>query len=149
LLMVVVGCAMVVVVMNHPESVMSESTRSDDHSPDQNPSTDIPITLWKRIRCCPGMAMSDPHLYPSVPVSRLSRCYPYPCHALCVLAPYFHVTSPSCAHWPMLSPQLSLSCTWQCSLSYPHYLARSISILISIWFYYMKLCYSFSIPHYL
>ena len=33
LLMAVVGCAMVVVmVMNHPESVMSESTRSDDHS---------------------------------------------------------------------------------------------------------------------
>ena len=35
LLMAVVGCAMVVVmVMNHPESIMNESTRSDDHSPD-------------------------------------------------------------------------------------------------------------------
>jgi hypothetical protein len=61
---------------------MSESTRSDDHSPDWNPSTDIPVTPWKRVRCCPGMATSDLHPYPSVPMSRLSQCYPYPCHAL-------------------------------------------------------------------
>ena len=115
LLMVVVGCAMVVVmVMNHPESIMSESTRSDDHSPDQNPGTDIPVTLWKRVQCCPGMAMSNPHLYLSIPMSRLSRCYPYLCHALhvfhrlrtLVLEMAFLSTVP--AHTMRLAPLLPL-----------------------------------------
>src|ERR1700733_15710451 len=41
-----------------------------------------PVTPWKRVWCCRGLANSNPYPYPSIPVTTLSWCYPYPCHTL-------------------------------------------------------------------
>jgi hypothetical protein len=42
----------------------------------------IPITPWKRVRCCMGSANSNPYPYLCIPVDTLSRVYPDPCHTL-------------------------------------------------------------------
>src|ERR1700733_3616198 len=44
--------------------------------------TGIPVTPWKRVRCCVGTAIRNPYLYPSIPVTGYPRCYLYPCHSL-------------------------------------------------------------------
>jgi hypothetical protein len=59
-------------------SIISISTASHD----RNPGTSIPVTPWKRVRCCVGMAIWTPYPYPSVPVTGYPWCYPYPCHSL-------------------------------------------------------------------
>src|ERR1700676_4500613 len=59
-------------------SIISISTESHD----RNPGTGIPVTPWKRVRCCAGTAIQTPYPYPSVPVTGYQRCYPYPCHSL-------------------------------------------------------------------
>ena len=51
-------------------------------SHDWNPSTGIPVTPWKRVRCCVGTAIWNPYPYLSIPMTGHPRCYPYPCHAL-------------------------------------------------------------------
>jgi hypothetical protein len=38
--------------------------------------------LQEQVWYCPGTATSNLYLYPSIPVTTLSRCYLYPCHAL-------------------------------------------------------------------
>ena len=43
---------------------------------------DKPVTPWVRVRCCLGYRNPNPYPYPCVPVTGLSRCYPYPCHSL-------------------------------------------------------------------
>src|ERR1700733_14052433 len=48
--------------------------------------TGIPVTPWKRVRCCAGTAIRNPYPYPSIPVTGYPRCYPYPCHSLIVAA---------------------------------------------------------------
>src|ERR1700733_6599844 len=40
------------------------------------------VNPWKWVQCCPGMASHNPYPYPSIPITTLSRCYPYLCHAL-------------------------------------------------------------------
>ena len=44
----------------------------------------MPITLWKRIQCCTGMAIPYPYPYPCIPMTENTRCYLYPCCALCI-----------------------------------------------------------------
>src|SRR3984885_14150969 len=61
---------------------MSESTGSCDHSPDRKFGTGIPVTPWKRVRCCTGLANSNPHPYPCIPVTHYhgftrTRVMPY------------------------------------------------------------------------
>src|ERR1700733_4059831 len=43
-----------------------------------------PVTPWKWVWCCRGLANSNPYPYPSIPVTTLSQCYPHPCHTLTV-----------------------------------------------------------------
>ena len=44
--------------------------------------TVIPLNPWVRVWCCLDMAIPNPYLYPCIPLTRNTRCYPYPCHSL-------------------------------------------------------------------
>jgi hypothetical protein len=46
------------------------------------PYPHIPVTPWKRVWCCLGMAIPYPYPYLCIPTTRLSRYYPYLCHSL-------------------------------------------------------------------
>src|ERR1700733_15234750 len=76
----------------------------------------VPINPWKWVRCCPGMASHNPYPYLSIPVTTLSRCYPYPCHALyfTMLVGRSTASGPLC-RLPMTS---SYSFVLQASVSY-------------------------------
>jgi hypothetical protein len=75
--------------------VSSESTKSSDDSPDRNLVTRIPVNPWQRVRVCPGTAIRNPYPYPNIPVTGLSRCYPYPCHTLmgchCIVSMHVYI----------------------------------------------------------
>jgi hypothetical protein len=55
---------------------------------------EIPVTLWIQVQCCLVYRNLNLYLYPCIPVTRLSQCYPYLCHTL-VVGPI------SCMMWLM------------------------------------------------
>ena len=88
-LFMVVGSGMVVVVVVvvwiEFRSVVSESTRSYDHSPDWKFGTGIPVHTHNTMEM--GMVLHGFRKLKPIPVpvhthDTLSQVYPYPCHAL-------------------------------------------------------------------
>jgi hypothetical protein len=74
-------------------SVVSKSTRSDDHPPDQHPIPAHTRNTVEKGTVLPGYGNPIPvpvpvtglsrcYPYPCIPVTGLSWCYPYPCHSL-------------------------------------------------------------------
>ena len=68
---------------------------SYDYSPDWNFSIWIPGYPWKRVWYCPGTAIWQPYLYPSIPLSILLQCYLHLCHAL---STFLHIRADPLVH---------------------------------------------------
>ena len=65
----------------------------------------IPITPWVMVWCCMGLAIPNLYPYPCVPVTGLSQCYLYMCHAL-VMVPATNHTADHDVAMPATTAQV-------------------------------------------